>query len=206
MNKEALEELNDSELLMLFQENDENAKNLLFDKYKFIINIIIKKYSFVWEKLNLDYQDLFSECSVGFSDSLNSYSENKNVLLSTFISVCVERRVQSIIRKYSREKYQSNYSLDFIYDDKMLSLKEIVSDDHEHDPLKNITDEEDYQELFAAIQKRLTPKENEVFVLLTQGFNYREISDILQINAKNVDNTIQRIKLKVRQVLEECKI
>ena len=107
MNKEALEELNDSELLMLFQENDENAKNLLFDKYKFIINIIIKKYSFVWEKLNLDYQDLFSECSVGFSDSLNSYSENKNVLLSTFISVCVERRVQSIIRKYSREKYQS---------------------------------------------------------------------------------------------------
>ena len=34
---------NDYELLYLYHENDEQAKNILYLKYKFIINLLIKK-------------------------------------------------------------------------------------------------------------------------------------------------------------------
>ena len=44
ITKEMLDNTNDSELLMLYYENDEDAKNLLFHKYKFIIDILIKKH------------------------------------------------------------------------------------------------------------------------------------------------------------------
>ena len=37
-----LEKTNDSELIMLYREDDEDAKNMLFYKYKFIIDILIK--------------------------------------------------------------------------------------------------------------------------------------------------------------------
>ena len=38
-------EYNDYELSQMFNENDENAKDVLFEKYSYIIDIIINKYT-----------------------------------------------------------------------------------------------------------------------------------------------------------------
>ena len=37
-------EYNDYELSQMFNENDENAKDVIFEKYSYIIDIIINKY------------------------------------------------------------------------------------------------------------------------------------------------------------------
>ena len=37
-------EFNDQELTTMFSENNEDAKNILFDKYSYIIDIIMSKY------------------------------------------------------------------------------------------------------------------------------------------------------------------
>ena len=55
-------EYNDYELSQMFNENDENAKDVLFEKYSYIIDIIINKYktaaSFRREaQLQSPYQD-----------------------------------------------------------------------------------------------------------------------------------------------------
>ncbi len=195
---------NDNELLMLYRENDEDAKNLLYAKYKFIINILIKKHSSQLNNLNVDYQEIYSECSVGFSDALHNYRDDRNASLPTFITVCIERRIFGIIRKYSRDKYrnlQDMYSLDFIYVENGSRLMDIISDEGEYDPLKNITEEEDYKELISLIKSRLTKNEYEVFVLKIRGLNYQEIAKILNKNSKQIDNTIQRIKNKVKNII-----
>lgn len=212
MTNEELMDLNDNELVMLYRENDETAKNLIFCKYKFIIDILIKKYISYLTALNIDYQEIFSECNVGFSDALRNYQDDKNTTLATFLTLCIERRINGIIRKYSREKYKSMqdaYSLEFSYDTSGRRLMDIISDEGEFDPLKNITDEEDCKELIVKISCKLTKKEYEVFVLLTRGLNYQEIAAILNKKPKQIDNTIQRLKGKVRNLLidknESCK-
>ena len=48
MKTEDIINTNDNELIMLYRENDEDAKNILFYKYKFIIDILIKKYKEGW--------------------------------------------------------------------------------------------------------------------------------------------------------------
>ena len=199
-----LEKTNDNELLMLYREDDEDAKNMLFYKYKFIIDILIKKYQHWLSALKIDFQELYSECTVGFSDALYCFQEDKDSSLPTFITLCVERRISGIIRKYSRDKYkilQDSYSLDFIYDDNNGSLIETISDEYNHDPLKNMAEEEEYNELIIKIKKELTKKEYEVFVLKSRGFDYQEIARILDKNPKQVDNSIQRIKTKIKNIL-----
>jgi len=206
MTNEEINNTNDYELIMLYREDDENAKNILFYKYKFIIDILIKKYNKYLTSLNIDYQEIYSECLVGFSDGLNSFRENKDATLPTFITLCIERRLGNIIRKYNRDKYKGlkdTYSLDYMYKDSDMRLMDIISDEYEHDPLKNITEEEGYIELVNGIKEKLTDKEFEVFVLMIRGLSYVEISKILNNTSKQIDNTIQRIKSKIKNLIDK---
>lgn len=198
-----LEKTNDYELIMLYREEDENAKNILYLKYKFIIDILIKKYQKAIIFLNIDMQEVYSECSVGFSDSLRSYQDDKDSTLPTFITLCVERRLNGLIKKYGRKKYKvikDAYSLDY-FDEKFgRTLLEVLTD-NSYEPLGTIMQEEEYRELLNSIEKDLSKKENEVFQLMLKGFNYRQIAKMLNKTPKQIDNTMQRIKMKIKKIL-----
>lgn len=205
MTDEMLENTNDSELLMLYHEDNEDAKNILYLKYKFIIDILIKKHLKVINVLNIDMQEVYSECAVGFSDGLRRFQEDKDSTLPTFITLCIDRRLNNLIRKYNREKYKvlnDTYSLDYFYEQFGRPLMDILVDTS-NEPLVNMTEEEDYEELLNSIRITLSKKENSVFELMLRGFSYQQISKILGNTPKQIDNTIQRLKLKIKNLLIE---
>lgn len=204
MTDELIENTNDYELIMLYREEDEDAKNILYLKYKFIIDILIKKYQKLITALNIDMQEIFSECTVGFSDGLRSYQEDRDSTLPSFISLCVERRLTGVIRKYNREKYKiinDSYSLDYFYEQFGRPLMDILVD-NSNEPLDNMMEEEEYKELLDCIKKSLSQRENQVFSLMISGFEYHQIATILHKTTKQIDNTMQRIKLKIKDILE----
>jgi RNA polymerase sporulation-specific sigma factor len=194
---------NDYELIMLYREDDEQAKNILYLKYKFIINLLIKKYSKYLIKVNADYDEVYSECTIGFSDALKRFNEEKDASLPTFITLCVERKLKTVIKKYNRNKYKiSNeaLSLDYIYDDDQSLMDYVV--DLEHEPLKNMEDNESYIDLVKSIKEELTKKEYDVFLLMARNLSYVEIANILGLTPKQVDNTMQRVKTKIKSIKE----
>lgn len=200
-----LEKTNDYELIMLYREEDEHAKNVLYLKYKFIIDILIKKYYKAISILNIDMQEVYSECAVGFSDSLRSYQDDKDSTLPTFISLCVERRLNGLVKKYGREKYKvinDAYSLDYYYDQLGRPLIDVLTD-NKNEPLGTIMEEEEYKELLMDIENSLSKKEKEVFEFMLKGFDYKQIAKILEKTSKQIDNTIQRIKTKIKIILKE---
>ena len=83
-------------------------------------------------------------------------------------------------------------------------MKEIIEDEGS-DPLLKMTEEEQYIELITTIKNSLTDFESEVYELLTNGMSYRDIAIILDKEPKQIDNTIQRIKSKIRKILDERK-
>lgn len=205
MVKTNIKETNDSELIMLYHENNEDAKNILFLKYNFIINILIKKYNKIFKTLNVDSQEIYSECNVGFSDAIRSYQEDKDASLATFITLCVERKLIGLIKKYNREKYKilnQTYSLDFLYKESARPLIEILGD-NTNEPLFNMTERENYIELVNKIKNILSKKENEVFVLMIRGFDYIQIANIVNNTPKQIDNAMQRIKNKIKRMLNK---
>lgn len=198
-------EYSDSELCSMICENNEDAKDILFKKYKYIIDIIIKKYSLSAVKVGIEYNDLYQEALVGFTDALNSYDEKKDASIATFITLCVERKLQNTILKAKAIKnkmFIQALSLDYQENSEESPLKEIISDNYKNDPLNNMTNDENYLELIEKIKNELSIQEYEVFALLSSGLNYIEIANQLSKNPKQIDNAIQRIKNKIKKILK----
>ncbi len=199
------DEHSDSELFSLVCEENEDAKDIIFMKYKYIIDIVIRKYAFSAMKFGFEYKDLYQEALVGFTDALNSFKDDKNASLSTFITLCVDRRLQNTIKKAGRIKnkiFLDSLSLDHVYDQYEIPLRDIISDNSLNDPLINITKDEEFDELLNIIGKSLSSNEYEVYKLLITGLSYTEIAEVLRKNPKQVDNAIQRIKNKVKIILK----
>ncbi len=199
-------DFNDSELCMLIKENNEDAKDIMYAKYNYIITSIIKKYLSIIKKLNLDYHDVYQEAMFGFLDAIDKYDENKDASLKTFISLCVTRRINAAIIKASRLKRkaeQEALSIDYIYDDSNLSLQELISDNNKNNPLEQMTKIEEINYKINLIKEVLSPKEEEVFNLLLNDLDYKQIAIILNTTPKSIDNAIQRIKAKVRKVINK---
>ena len=202
-------DINDNELLMMINESSEDAKNAIYYKYNYIVKIYVKKYEKIAYVLGMDIKDLNQEALVGFSDAINNYNVDENASLKTFISLCVERRIQVSLLKASRKKNQilnDALSLEHIYTKFDNTLADIISDNDENNPLTKITRNEQFDSLFKEITSSLSASEKDVFNLMLNGFDYKQIATILNFDTKVVDNAIQRIKNKVKLILTSYEV
>lgn len=205
-----ISEYSDEHLIELLHENSDEAKDILYERYKGKIDYLLKKHSVLAKSLGIDLLDLEQEALVGFTDAILNYNSNKDASLVTFICLCVERKIKKACIKAGTQKNKAmkeTLSLDYDYDSEEgeSSLKDII-EDKDSDPLKQITQKEEYNELLKEIKEEFSPQENEVFELMLIGLNYKDIALILDKMPKQVDNAIQRIKIKVRKVLEKRQI
>lgn len=198
-------DFSDEEIYSLALEGNEDAKNILYDKYKYIVDVILKKYLKIIKNLNMDVNEIEQEAYYAFSDALSSYRDDKKASISTFISLCVDRRIRKLIKRENGEKAKvlgNLYSLDYDYEEG-ITLKDLIMDKVEKDPLYNLTNEEGYQELVSNIRNVLSDSEYEIFEYITNDFDYHTIAQLTNKTLKQVDNTIQRIRHKIRDIIKD---
>ncbi len=199
------QDISDSELISMVHESSTEAKDLLFEKYRYIIDVETKKYLRMAKILGYEYNDLMQDALVGFSDALKNFRDDKEASLSSFITLCVDRKLQSSIIKAGRKKNKiinESLSLEYVYQQYASPLMDLLSDHSENDPLENILKEEKFKELLESIKNTLSDSEYEVYSLMINGLKYDEIATLLDKNLKQVDNTIQRVKNKIKKILE----
>jgi RNA polymerase sporulation-specific sigma factor len=200
-------DVNDEQLIHLIREESEDAKDVLYERYKYIIDIELKKYTRMAWALSYDIKDLQQDALVGFADGINNYREDKAASLSSFIALCVDRRLQVAIKKAGRLKNKMVHealSLEEEYNS-VSQLKELLSDNSENDPLESILKKENYNELVKDIKNSLSKSEYEVYTYMINDLKYDEIATLLNKNLKQVDNTIQRVKSKIKKIIDERK-
>ena len=61
--------------------------------------------------------------------------------------------------------------------------------------------EEGYKELNDRIKKALSNREYEVYEYMIKGLKYNEIAMILGKEPKQIDNAMQRIKNKIKKII-----
>lgn len=194
-------------LLDMICESNDEVRNTLYKTYEPVIKGIVKKYVRSAKKLGIDLNDLMQEANVGFTDALNRYDASKDASLKTFVSVCVERRLLNYVYKQRTKKNQieqESLSLDYDYDQDGLTLKEILKDENA-DPSHQILIQTQYKNVLNTIKEKLSNQEYEVFSYMLDGLDYLEISKKLNKSPKQVDNTIQRIKTKIKTTFKEEK-
>lgn len=189
--------------LVYYLSESEEASDILFEKYKYIIDIVIKKYTKAAYLFNVDLAELRQEASFAFADALHRYKDNKDASLSTFITLVVERRVRRVIDSANTYKSRLNtnaLSLEHVYPEFENPLMYIIGDES-LEPLKNIEDKESTMELLDKLRKNLSNIELEVCELLLKQYDYKEIASILNKSDKQIDNCIQRIRNKLKKML-----
>lgn len=190
----------DGELIDNVSDNSEEARDILYDKYKYIVDIIVTKYKKSAYYLSIDMQEIQQEALLGFSDALYSFNDSKEANLATFISLCVERRVANYIKKNSTKKMKimrEVISLDEqIGDD--ISLMDTITDSSSPEDI--LQDEEEKKELLKKIKELLSPQELEVYKLLLHNFSYDDIASILNINSKKIYDYVYRIRKKLKDL------
>ena len=68
-------------------------------------------------------------------------------------------------------------------------------------PDEKVIDKEEYSRLVEQLKKSLSEKELKVLALYLKGYSYKEISKILNITNKSIDNSLSRIKAKLKEKL-----
>ncbi|MBQ1495745.1 MAG: sigma-70 family RNA polymerase sigma factor [Bacilli bacterium] len=197
---------NDYELLYLVSENNDEARDIFYNKYENIIKIKALKYKKYVESMGYDYNDILQEGRLGLTNAINSFKEHKDVKFYTFANLCIDRQLATFIRDISRDKHKllnTSISLDSTTNSVGRPLTEIILDEKNVDPELSFIEAEEKEELYNKIDELLTNSEKDVFDLRVQGFSYKEIASILDITPKAVDGTISRIKNKLSNIINK---
>ncbi len=190
--------------LKLYRDGDEGAKNILIEHNLRLVAHIAKKYG---QEGNLD--DLISVGIIGLIKGINTFSQDKNSRLVTYISRCIENEILMVLR--ASKKQLNEVSLDEpIGVDKEgnnMTFSDILPSEN-RDIVEEISLRVDIKRLYECIGKVLN--ENEIKIISwryglnnTKRKTQKEVSEILGISRSYVSRIEKKAIKKLHSALSK---
>ena len=184
---------NDYELVYLAQEGNEDAINLLYQKYKPIIVKKSKNAIMYATHHGIDINDIMQEGYIGFEEAIRSFSQDETASFYTFALICIDRKITNYLRKTTSSKSKVLNEAITIDD----TLEKVLGDNTNIESYLMGKDSDN--ELIEIIREMLTDFERKVFDLKIKDYSFEEIAKILNRDVKSIYNTFQRIKIKIKK-------
>lgn len=190
-------EFNDYEIHYLIKENNEEAYELMFNKYKPLIDKLATIYYQKYFSYAVEYEDLIQEGQIALLNAVDNFDEGNGALFYTFALLFIKRAMEKYIREISRYKHQVLNQATSL--SKELNSDGFLVEDYIYEE-KDLTDKEVYDRFNAKriinFKYNLSQRQAQVFELRMNNFSNQEIAQLLDINYKAVDNSIRVIKEK----------
>jgi RNA polymerase sporulation-specific sigma factor len=151
---------------------------------------IPKSFAETAAKVGYDSDDLRQEASIALFHALHSYDANAGTGFRTYSSVCIRRRLCSVLRAGFRPKKLAMVDTVLIDDAEEL----FPSQSPEDVWIENESRNEKEEKIFSL----LSEFENSVFSLYLNGLSYKESAERLSVSEKSVGNALQRVRKKLR--------
>jgi len=177
--------LSDDELMDRLKGGEVDIMEYLLDKYK----PLVKKQARTMYLIGGEKDDLIQEGMIGLFKAIRGYRAGEESSFYTFAELCITRQMYTAVQASNRMKHaplNSYISLD--------EEPEILS---EPNPEDLVIDQENLENRYDQIDKRLSSMEKLVLELYLEGKTYGQIAAIIGKNEKAVDNSIQRLKKKL---------
>ena len=147
-----------------------------------------------------DSEDLIQEGMIGLFKAIRDFCLDKDSSFFHFAGLCIHRQLYSAIEASNRKKHQPlNSYLSFFEQGAEGSIGFTSS------PEQLVIEQEVSRDLWNRVNSRLSPMEKQVLQFYLDGNNYMQIAGLMKKSPKSVDNALQRIRQKIRQMnhLEE---
>lgn len=193
---------NDYEILYLINDDNEMAYGIIFSKYKPIISHFARELRNKFYNIGVEYDDLYQEGMIGLNEAIKKYNTNNSNTFYTLAILCIKREMQRLIIHSTRGKnilLNNAKSIDDFIFDNGLTLEETIYD--ERQIIDFYLKESNFYEYFLNIKYKLNVRYMPIFELKINGFSNTEISILLDIPYKRVDNALYNIKKCIRKIL-----
>ena len=187
---------NDYETVFLAQSGNEDAINLIYQKYK---PLIIKKSerAIVYATHHgIDINDIMQEAFIGLDEAIRKYSQDTKATFYTFAMICVERQIYNYLRKMTGGKDRALNEAIHITE----NLERTIDDGNN---IEGSFIDKDYDaRMVERIREELTDFERKVFDMKIKGYSFEEIANTLGKDLKSIYNTFHRIKTKIKKIIK----
>ena len=205
MKQEKFGQASDEELILMYRDGEEEAAAYLMNKYK---NLVRKKAGSMYI-LGADREDLIQEGMIGLFKAVRDYDMGRDVNFYTFADLCISRQMYTAVQASNRQKHLPLNSYISIYSqwfgkeetDEELVLANVLPSEKEKNPEEMVIEQESMEQMENAILKELSELEKQVFELHLTGMTYTEIAKVLGRDEKSTDNALQRMKAKIRNIM-----
>ncbi len=185
--------LKDEELVLMCQQNAEEAFSCLTLRYIPTAKIIAARYG----DSSIESADLIQEAMFAFISAVYSYNSDRDCSFSTYVGVCMRNRILSLLRSLSSKKRVPQTMLVSLEDNDNLPATP--------SPEESFMVDSSAEYIYSVISSALSRKEQQVFGLFLTGMSYEEIAAELGSTVKSVDSTLQRARKKLREKLSSYK-
>lgn len=178
--------MNEARLLELARGGDSRAMEEMLSAYKGMVKALARQYFII----GAAEEDASQEGMIGLYKAIMTYKESEGKF-SSYAYTCIKARLLDAVKAATRDK---NKPLNYYVP---LDKTELISSEDE--AMGNIGG----RELAAEIREGLTDVENRILTSYLMGMSYAEIALRSGKSVKYVDNSLQRIRKKVKKILTE---
>ena len=184
---------NDYELVYLAQEGNEEAINLIYQKYKPIIIKKSKEAILHATHHGIEINDIMQEGYMALEEAIRNFSQDNEATFYTFATLCIDRHIINYLRRITCDRSKSLNNAVTIDD----TLEKVIGDNTDIE--LSLIMKEQLNLLAEEIRPLLTDFEKKVFDLMMQNYSFEEMAKVLHKDTKSIYNTFQRIKIKIKK-------
>ena len=202
--------------LIIKAKNDNYSFQILEDYYFNMYKRYMLKRFYISNGLG-DEEDILQYMRIALWYVIDNYNDalmNADFNIDTMVFKYMKLRVMQLVKNVNRKKHSISNNASSYYSctninkyknnsDEKLSIIEFVKDNTNVEEKVIALDQlKILNKQVEIMKKELTELELNVLNLRMKDFKYKEISKILDINIKSIDNSIQRIRRKFKKLYQ----
>ncbi|MCH5250208.1 MAG: RNA polymerase sporulation sigma factor SigH [Lachnospiraceae bacterium] len=206
--KEDYQQYSDEELMIQLRDGDTGIMDFIMNKYK---NLVRSKAKSMYI-LGADGDDLIQEGMIGLFKAVRDFDSGRDASFFTFADLCISRQIYTAVQASRRQKHIPLNTYISLYETARensgqngedTALVDILMLGSGQSPEELVIDKENVEQLERTIEKELSGFEKQVLDLYLTGMKYTQIARVLGRDEKSTDNALQRIKSKLRKVIDK---
>ena len=188
----------DEELIAKLRAGDAEIADYIMEKYK----PLVRKKTNAMYLIGGETEDLIQEGMIGLFKAVRDFNPEKEVAFFAFAEICITRQLYSALEASNRKKHiPLNTYISFSHQEDAdgVNLEQVVTD-QTISPEQVMIEKERKQEFFKKLEEKLSSMERKVLYLYLEGSSYTQIAEQMDKTPKSIDNTLQRIRGKIKEL------
>lgn len=186
--------LTNEELVALFHAGNQDAEDFLLEKYKPYVRAMSRARYLIGG----DTDDLIQEGMIGLYKAIRDYDDHREASFHTFAATCIARQQITAIEASNRMKNRPLNMSVSLTDEEWESTLFMLREDS---PEAIVVGRESADETMNKVNEALSPMERKVLSYYLNDMDYRQIAQKMGKTPKSIDNSLQRIRSKVRKII-----